>query len=73
MPEPPKTSASLPPRWFIRLFWVGQRAVYSVTRSPRSPSIFPVGRAVRAGAPSQGMRNTSDPYALERVSCIVSL
>ena len=25
-------SASLPPRWFIRLFWVVQRAVYSVTR-----------------------------------------
>ena len=29
--EPSKQSASLPPRWFIRLFWVGQRAVYSVT------------------------------------------
>ena len=25
-------SASLPPRWFIRTFWVGQRALYSVTR-----------------------------------------
>ncbi len=25
-------AASLPPRWFIRLFWVVQRAVYSVTR-----------------------------------------
>jgi hypothetical protein len=25
-------SPSLPPRWFIRLFWVAQRAVYSVTR-----------------------------------------
>lgn len=25
-------SAHLPPRWFIRLFWVVQRAVYSVTR-----------------------------------------
>ncbi len=24
-------SASLPPRWFIRSFWAGQRAVYSVT------------------------------------------
>ena len=24
-------SPSLPPRWFIRSFWVGQRAVYSVT------------------------------------------
>lgn len=24
-------SASLPPRWFIRAFWVGQRAVYSAT------------------------------------------
>ena len=29
--EPPKKSPSLPPRWFIRLFWVVQRAVYSVT------------------------------------------
>ena len=27
-----KQSTSLPPRWFIRLFWVAQRAVYSVTR-----------------------------------------
>jgi deazaflavin-dependent oxidoreductase (nitroreductase family) len=25
-------SASLPPRWFIRLFWTVQRAFYSVTR-----------------------------------------
>jgi deazaflavin-dependent oxidoreductase (nitroreductase family) len=25
-------SPSLPPRWFIRSFWVVQRAVYSVTR-----------------------------------------
>lgn len=24
--------ASLPPRWFIRLFWVAQRAVYAITR-----------------------------------------
>ena len=24
-------SAPLPPRWFIRSFWVGQRAIYSVT------------------------------------------
>ncbi len=32
MIEPSKTSTSLPPRWFIRSFWVGQRAVYSVTR-----------------------------------------
>ena len=24
-------SPSLPPRWFIRLFWAVQRAVYSVT------------------------------------------
>lgn len=24
-------SAHLPPRWFIRLFWTAQRAVYSVT------------------------------------------
>ncbi len=26
-----KKPAALPPRWFIRLFWVAQRAVYSVT------------------------------------------
>jgi deazaflavin-dependent oxidoreductase (nitroreductase family) len=26
-----KQSTSLPPRWFIRLFWVVQRAVYAVT------------------------------------------
>jgi len=32
MTEPSKKSTSLPPRWFIRSFWVGQRAVYSVTR-----------------------------------------
>ena len=32
MSEGSKKSASLPPRWFIRLFWVVQRAVYSVTR-----------------------------------------
>jgi len=32
MSEPSKPSASLPPRWFIRLFWAGQRAVYAVTR-----------------------------------------
>jgi F420H(2)-dependent quinone reductase len=32
MPDPPKKSASLPPRWFIRTFWVAQRAIYSVTR-----------------------------------------
>jgi deazaflavin-dependent oxidoreductase (nitroreductase family) len=25
-------AAPLPPRWFIRAFWVGQRAVYSITR-----------------------------------------
>jgi deazaflavin-dependent oxidoreductase (nitroreductase family) len=31
MSETLKTSPSLPPRWFIRLFWVAQRAVYSVT------------------------------------------
>ena len=31
MSEPEK-SPSLPPRWFIRLFWVGQRGLYSVTR-----------------------------------------
>jgi deazaflavin-dependent oxidoreductase (nitroreductase family) len=31
MSEPSKPSTSLPPRWFIRLFWVGQRAVYAVT------------------------------------------
>ena len=32
MSEPSKKSPSLPPRWFIRSFWVVQRAVYSVTR-----------------------------------------
>ena len=32
MSEPSTPSASLPPRWFIRSFWAGQRAVYSVTR-----------------------------------------
>jgi len=31
MSEPSTKSPSLPPRWFIRSFWVGQRAVYSVT------------------------------------------
>jgi deazaflavin-dependent oxidoreductase (nitroreductase family) len=29
--EPSTKSVSLPPRWFIRSFWAGQRAVYSVT------------------------------------------
>ncbi len=29
--EPSTKSPSLPPRWFIRSFWVVQRAVYSVT------------------------------------------
>ena len=32
MSEPSKPSPSLPPRWFIRAFWAGQRAVYSSTR-----------------------------------------
>ncbi len=32
MSEPSKKSPSLQPRWFIRSFWVVQRAVYSVTR-----------------------------------------
>jgi deazaflavin-dependent oxidoreductase (nitroreductase family) len=32
MTELSTKSASLPPRWFIRSFWVAQRAVYSVTR-----------------------------------------
>jgi F420H(2)-dependent quinone reductase len=31
MSEPSTKSPSLPPRWFIRLFWVVQRAAYSVT------------------------------------------
>ena len=31
MADTPRTSPSLPPRWFIRLFWVTQRAVYSAT------------------------------------------
>jgi F420H(2)-dependent quinone reductase len=29
---PSTRSSSLPPRWFMRTFWVVQRAVYSVTR-----------------------------------------
>ena len=32
MTAEPQRPASLPPRWFIRSFWVVQRAVYSVTR-----------------------------------------
>jgi deazaflavin-dependent oxidoreductase (nitroreductase family) len=32
MSEPSTTTPSLPPRWFIRSFWVGQRALYAVTR-----------------------------------------
>lgn len=28
---PTTKASSLPPRWFIRLFWVMQRAVYSIT------------------------------------------
>jgi deazaflavin-dependent oxidoreductase (nitroreductase family) len=31
MSEPSRKSPPLPPRWFIRLFWVVQRAAYSVT------------------------------------------
>jgi deazaflavin-dependent oxidoreductase (nitroreductase family) len=31
MSEPSKKSPSLPPRWFIRSFWLVQRAAYSVT------------------------------------------
>ncbi len=30
-----KRSARLPPRWFIRLFWAAQRAIYSVTGGRR--------------------------------------
>jgi len=30
-PAEPGGSARLPPRWFIRLFWVCQRALYSIT------------------------------------------
>lgn len=29
--DPPEPPRRLPPRWFIRLFWVGHRAVYRVT------------------------------------------
>lgn len=35
MSVPPKSSAKkarLPPRWFVRLFWVGHRGVYRFTR-----------------------------------------
>lgn len=28
----PKRAPRLPPRWFMRLFWAAQRALYSVTR-----------------------------------------
>ena len=31
MSEQLQASPSLPPRWFIRSFWVGQRAVYALT------------------------------------------
>ncbi|HEX7431636.1 MAG TPA: nitroreductase/quinone reductase family protein [Candidatus Limnocylindrales bacterium] len=31
MSETSKKAPSLPPRWFIRLFWVVQRAVYAAT------------------------------------------
>jgi deazaflavin-dependent oxidoreductase (nitroreductase family) len=31
MSESSKTSPFLPPRWFIRSFWAGQRALYAVT------------------------------------------
>jgi deazaflavin-dependent oxidoreductase (nitroreductase family) len=31
MSQPSTKSPSLPPRWFIRSFWVGQRAVYAIT------------------------------------------
>lgn len=31
-PGPSTASASLPPRWVIRAFWTGQRALYSLTR-----------------------------------------
>ena len=31
MQAPSKPSPFLPPRWFIRAFWAGQRAVYSAT------------------------------------------
>jgi F420H(2)-dependent quinone reductase len=31
MTAPSKPSPSLPPRWFIRSFWVAQRAAYSAT------------------------------------------
>ena len=31
MTDPSTKPPSLPPRWFIRTFWVGQRALYGVT------------------------------------------
>jgi deazaflavin-dependent oxidoreductase (nitroreductase family) len=31
-PAEPHGRAALPPRWFIRLFWVAQRALYAITR-----------------------------------------
>ncbi|HYO44504.1 MAG TPA: nitroreductase/quinone reductase family protein [Candidatus Limnocylindrales bacterium] len=39
--DPPKQPPSLPPRWFIRAFWVGHRAFYRLTggrRGLRTPS-----------------------------------
>lgn len=32
MSEPSRLPASLPPRWFVRTFRVGQRAAYAVIR-----------------------------------------
>jgi F420H(2)-dependent quinone reductase len=31
MSDTSKSSATLPPRWFVRTFWVAQRAVYSAS------------------------------------------
>ena len=67
----PQRPASLPPRWFIRSFWVVQRAVYSVTRGRfglRSRDGRPLGHdaaadgraphAARSGWPSSATSRT---------------
>lgn len=35
MTATPKTSAPLPPRWFVRLAWVAHRAIYRITGGRR--------------------------------------
>jgi deazaflavin-dependent oxidoreductase (nitroreductase family) len=35
MSDAPATSPRLPPRWFIRIFWIGHRAIYRLTGGRR--------------------------------------